>query len=191
MTIQPTPPHITSIPSSIPMFFYLELRSTYQPFSFLVDNQAKILPIPPENRQIPLFCANLWCIMPIHFEWTRSIFKQKHSKSSNFDTFLKQRFICRLVGMGLNYVTKGPVWHHPRYIYLFWVWHTWLYIKRHPVDNVRLEWFTGTRGCSREAPGAAECCMGLDTTKFPWVMYRTMGQTSCVSFDFVAVVGLQ
>ena len=36
--------------------------------------------------------------MPIHFEWTHSIFKQKYSKSSNFDTFLKQRFICRFVG---------------------------------------------------------------------------------------------
>ena len=37
--------------------------------------------------------------MPIHCEWTCSIFKQKYSTSSKFDTFLKQRFICRLVSM--------------------------------------------------------------------------------------------
>ena len=34
-------------------------RGTYQPSSFFLDNQAKILPIPPENRQIPRFFANL------------------------------------------------------------------------------------------------------------------------------------
>ena len=43
--------------------------------------------------------------MPIHFELTHSIFKEKYSKSSKFDIFLSRfilqvgRFICRLVGM--------------------------------------------------------------------------------------------
>ena len=83
----------------------------YSPISYLptlqllLDNQAKVLPIPPENCQIPLFCANLWCIMPIHCEWTHSILSK--SKSSKVDTFL--RFICRLVGI-----------HLPIMIVLFW-----------------------------------------------------------------------
>ena len=51
-----------------------------------------------------LFCAYRLCTMPIHFEWTPHFHKQKKPKSSKFDTFLKQRFICRLVGI---YV-KGP-----------------------------------------------------------------------------------
>ena len=38
--------------------------------------------------------------MPIHFEWTQH-FQAKYSKSSKFDKFLKQRFICRLVRMQL------------------------------------------------------------------------------------------
>ena len=84
----------------------LGISHTYQPSRFLLDK--KILPIPPENLQIPIFCSNLWCIMPIHFEWTHSIFKQKYSKSSKFDTFLKQRFICRLVGMISNKSVAVP-----------------------------------------------------------------------------------
>ena len=48
--------------------------------------------------------------MPIHFEWTHGIFKQKYSKSSKFDTFLKQRFICRLVGMPVLIHTCCHFW---------------------------------------------------------------------------------
>ena len=37
------------------------LVHTYQPSSFLLDNQAKIQPIPPENYQIPLFKPRRAC----------------------------------------------------------------------------------------------------------------------------------
>ena len=36
-----------------------EEKVSISPSNFLLDNQAKILPIPPENRHIPLFCAYL------------------------------------------------------------------------------------------------------------------------------------
>ena len=98
--------------------------------AFCLIIKQKILPIPPENRQIPLFCANLWCTMPIHFEWTHSIFKQKYSKSSKFDTFLKQRFICRLVGIYYARSATQCFWIHlARKCCTMLVWVECLYLE--------------------------------------------------------------
>ena len=87
---------------------------TYQPSSFLLDNQAKILPIPPKIAKSLLFVLTVYTCdaLCLYILNGHSFFKQKYSKSSKFDTFLKQlRFICRLVGMGR---TEGEIEVLPR-----------------------------------------------------------------------------
>ena len=78
---------------------------TYQPSRFLLDNQTEILPIPPKKIGKSLFFV-LTCdaSMPIYFEWTQSIFKQKYSKSSKFDT--SQAKVHLQVGIGMRHLTS-------------------------------------------------------------------------------------
>ena len=62
---------------------HVSCSHTYQPSSFLLDNQAKVLPLPPENCHIPLFVLtyDAPCLYILNGH------------------ILKQGFICRLVGM--------------------------------------------------------------------------------------------
>ena len=73
---------------------------SYQPSRFLFDSQAKILPSHQKIAKSIFFVLTCDALCPyILNAQTALIFKQKYSKSSKFDTFLKQKFICRLVGM--------------------------------------------------------------------------------------------
>ena len=84
----------------------------YQPSRFLLDNQAKILPILPENCQIPLFV--LTCDAPCLYilNGHTAFFQAKYSK---IDTFLKQRFIRRCV-LGKLMVVVGITYFAVNYI---------------------------------------------------------------------------